>query len=416
MSITRIATARVRLLLGSLLGVVVAAILAGSPALGASAREAAAVSGFDPYSASFVSSSTGWVLGSAPCASGGRCAALLETTDGGRHWSARALPAALAAAADRRVGGVPAELVEAPGAGLNVRFANTSDGWIYGGLASAASGATVKPVLWSTHDRGLTWRQDPVRGLGRQDTIFDLEASAGTAYLLESTTAYGTLAVKSSPVSTDSWHPSSAPPLGWPAGGGEQAGALVLAGSSGWLVEGNDRGTTGSARLEHGRWGAWRPPCAAVGHSFSIPVASTPNSLVASCVMGGFAYSLSKAAPRGAKLGSTWLYLSHDGGKTFTAGPELPAHIDGFAVLASPSPHSILASSSTASGHEQVLASFDGGLHWSAVYTDAQPNRTIDLAFPSPTRGVAVLRPYQGATSTMIMSFDGGHHWAPVSF
>jgi hypothetical protein len=301
-------------------------MFASPPARGSSLRQAAAATVFDPYSVTFVSPNTGWALGTAPCASAGHCLALRETTDRGRSWFARPLPAALLAAAEHRVGGMPADLAQGPGSGLNVRFANTSDGWIYGGLArtpSELSGTEIEAVLWSTHDGGLIWKQQPLIGLGEQDAIFDVEASRGTAYLMESTKTYGNLVIMSSPVSSDSWHVSNTAALGGPAGGGEQAGSFVLAGSSGWLVEGNDRGTTGSAQLEDGRWVAWTPPCAAVGHSFSIPAASTSSNLVASCVMGGFAYPLSKSAPRGAKLDSIWLYFSSDGGKSFAAGPQV---------------------------------------------------------------------------------------------
>lgn len=399
--------------LGVALGI---AMLPNPPARGSSLRRAAAVTAFDPYSVSFVSPSTGWVLGTVPCVSAGHCLALRATTDSGRSWFARPLPAALVAAADRSVGGIPAALAEGPGSGVNIRFANTRDGWIYGGLAvagsSADAGTEVKAVLWSTHDGGLIWRAQPLRGLGEQDTIFDLEASRGVAYLLQSTNIYGTLAVKSSRVTADRWHVSNTVTLGGPAGGSEQGGSFVLAGSSGWLIEGNDRGTTGSAELENGRWVPWTPPCATVGHSLSIPAASTPRNLVASCVMGGFAYPLSKSAPPGAKLGSTWLYFSSDGGKTFTAGAQIAARLAFLDVLASPTPAVILASSITASGHNELLASFDGGVQWNVVYT----GDIAYLGFTTPTQGVAIARTYQDAASTMIMSFDGGHHWAPVRF
>jgi len=419
MGLTRAAPARGRRSLGiaACVGLIAVGVtmFAGPVARGSSPPDAAARTVFDPYSVTFVSLSTGWALGTAPCAPAGHCLGLRETTDAGRSWFARPLPAALVAAADRRVGGVAADLTEDPGGGLSVRFANTRDGWIYGGLArrsSAPSGTQIESVLWSTHDGGLIWKQQPLHGLGGQDTIFDLEASRGTAYLMESTKTFGTLAVKSSPVSSDGWHVSNTAALGGPAGGGEQTGAFVLAGSSGWLVEGNDRGTTGSARLEHGRWVAWTPPCAAVGHSFSIPAASTPSDLVASCVMGGFAYPLSKSAPPGAKLDSIWLYFSRDGGKTFTAGPQIGAHVGFLGVLASPTPAAILAGGMSAAGGGELLASFDGGIRWSVVHS----GDIAYLGFSSPTQGVAIVRAYQSATSTMIMSFDGGHHWAPVSF
>ncbi len=395
------------------LGVIAAGALtlAGAAAVGSSAAAA-----FDPYSVTFVSLDTGWALGTAPCASAGHCLGLRETTDGGRAWLTRPLPAALVAAADRKVGGTTAELAESAGAGLNVRFANRRDGWIYGELAVAAkdqggAGTAIEATLWSTHDGGVSWKRQPLSGLGEADTIFDLEAARGTAYLLQSTTAYRAT-VKSSAVSAEHWQASSSAALGSPAGGGEQQGSFVLAGASGWLVEGNDRGTTGSARLSGGNWVAWTPPCASVGHSFAIPAASTPTDLVASCVMGGFAYGLSKSAPPGATLDSIWLYFSSDGGRTFTAGPEIGKQVGFFGVLASPAPGVILADAVAANGQDQLIASFDGGIRWSVDYT----GNVAYLGFTSPTQGVAIVRSFSSATSTMIMTFDGGHHWAPVGF
>jgi len=396
----------------------VGAVAAGVLALaGAAAFGASATAPFDPYSVTFVSLDTGWALGTAPCASVGHCLGLRETTDGGRSWFTRPLPAALVAAADRKLGGLPADLEDSAGTGLNVRFANRSDGWIYGGLAvpmkyPGGEGTATKPTLWSTHNGGKTWTQQPLSGLGEQDTIFDLETARGTAYLLQSSKSYDALTVKSSPVSSDSWHVSNTAALGSPAGGGEQQGSFVLAGASGWLVEGNDRGTTGSAQLEGGRWVTWTPPCAAVGHSFSIPAASTPTNLVASCVMGGFAYGLSKSAPPGATLESVWLYFSSDGGRTFTYGPEIGKQLGFLGVLASPAPTVILAEGQSPSGPDDLLASFDGGVQWSDVYT----GQIAYLGFTSPTQGVAIVRNFQSAGATMIMTFDGGHHWAPVSF
>jgi hypothetical protein len=341
---------------------------------------------------------------------------LRETGDGGRSWFTRPLPAALLAAADRKVGGNLSMLYGY--AGLNVRFADPSDGWIYGGLAVPAkmSGfayVDVKATLWSTHDGGLRWRRQTLRGLGTFDSIFDLEAAHDTAYLLESDQAAAAI-VKSSPVGSDSWHVDSSVALPYPAGGTNPSAALVLAGSSGWLVEGNDRGTTGSAQLaSDGEWVSWTPPCSDVGHSFAIPAASTPENLVAVCVMGGFAYPLSKAAPPGATIGSTWLYLSSNGGKTFSAGGELGGRSFGFTgVLASPSPGVIVMGAAyDQSGHQELIASFDGGVHWTVL----DRGQVLFVGFTSPSQGVAIIRTSSGS-DTMIMSYDGGHDWAPVDF
>jgi photosystem II stability/assembly factor-like uncharacterized protein len=394
----------------ALAGLLAAAVLAlaSQPASGSPARDAAAAARFGPTSVTFASPEHAWALGTAPCRSAGACLQLRESTDAGRSWSRQALPAALLAAADARVGGTPADLYEGAGAALNVRFADARDGWIYGGLAVAAKPGGpvtgIRATLWSTHNGGVSWKQQALHGLGEEDAIYDLEAARGSAHLMESNPA-NDVSVESSPVSEDRWQPSSFVTLGSPAGGGEQAGSFVLAGASGWLVEGNDRGTTGSAQLAGGRWVAWTPPCASVGHSFAVPAASSPRDLVAVCVMGGFAYGLSRSAPPGASLGSRWLYFSSDGGESFTAGRQLPASV-GSGVLASPAPGVILA------GGNALSASFDAGLHWSVVYR----GEVSYLGFTTRSQGVGIVGSGSGAASTMIMTFNGGRSWAPVSF
>ena len=140
----------------SALAAVGALATSGPPAL--ASPLASVGTSFDPESVTFVSLSTGWALGTAPCAPGGTCLALRETTDAGRSWSSRPLPASLVGAADRTVDGAPADLWGGSEFGLNVRFAGPADGWIYGGLAVPGS---VGPTLWSTHDGGLSWREQP---------------------------------------------------------------------------------------------------------------------------------------------------------------------------------------------------------------------------------------------------------------
>ena len=248
----------------------------GAAAAGQHVRDSSHVeSRFAPESVTFISTQTGWVLGTAPCASGRSCLALRETTDGGRDWSARVLPAALVATADRRIGGVAAEFYANGDANgrLNVRFADARDGWIYGGLAvpvgKARSGIiAVEPALWSTHDGGVTWRKQSLPGFPN-GSIFDLEAGAGTVHLLWQNGA-GVVTVDSSPVTLHRWRDTSrAVALRNSVGGAEDSGAIVLQGTTGWVVEGNDRGTYGSARLApDGRWLPWKPPCASVGGGY----------------------------------------------------------------------------------------------------------------------------------------------------
>ncbi len=367
---------------------------------------------FEPSSVTFESAATGWTLGTEACSSG-PCLTLLKTTNHGRTWSAQPLPSSLSSAADHEVAGSIAAAHSVFG-GLDVRFANTQDGWIYGSLATIAtapaSGVTYRPVLWSTHDGGVAWRSQPLAWVGGSGTVFDLEAADGTVYLLAPNTSTG-VTVRSSPVGEDDWRVANTAHLGDPAGGGVQTGSIVLSGANGWLVEGNDRGTTGSARLSNGTWVDWSPPCAAVGHSYSVPAASTPEDLVAGCTMGGFAYPLTKSAPAGATLGSSWLYASTDAGDTFANGPELvPTRaLYDYGVLASPVPGTVLMGRGTAPG--ELVASVDGGARWTVVYR-AEP---YFLGFTTASQGVGLVQG-TGDASTMIMTLDGGRRWARVSF
>ena len=383
----------------------------------AAAHESAASQRFEPRSVTFISLARGWTLGTIGCGSH-RCFALEATTDDGRTWSAQRLPAALLAAADRRYPGPSAQYAVAS---LNVRFADGRDGWIYGGVPvrSRQSGVTfyrLQAILWSTHDGGLHWAQQQLRGLGEQDLVFDLEAAHGTAWLMTSNTR-NDVSVKRTPVGRDDWTVVDTPLLVSPAGGAQQSGSFVFADGAGWLVEGNDRGTTGSARLTDGRWVSWTPPCASVGHSFATPAAADPRDLVAVCVMGGFAYGLSPSAPPGATVGSSWLYFSRNGGAPFEAGPELgtrdfgdPAATGG--PIASPGADTILLGRIDAkTGRADLTASFDRGRHWTSIAAGLP----VFIGFTSPSQGVAILQS-RSATTTMLMSYDGGHHWAPVSF
>jgi hypothetical protein len=370
---------------------------------------------FNPVSVTFVSLDIGWALGTAPCAKTGTCLALRQTTDAGRTWISRPLSTALLAAADRVVNGrLAAQYYDQ----LNVRFANTQDGWIYGALPGPTPPQGVnfiEPVqyLWSTHDGGRVWQRQSFDWLGKYGTFFDLEASNGTVYVMGENKTYH-VTVESSPIGDDSWHVVNAEQLGLPAGGAQPSGSIVLNGSSGWLVVGNDRETSGAARLSSdGKWLPWTPPCTTVGNSFATPAASSSATLVAVCEMGGFAQGLSPQAPSGAKLGSSWLYFSHDGGNTFEAGPELLWVVDGNSgVMASPAPGVILLGRFASTG--ALMASFDAGVHWRDVY-HGEP---FNLGFTSATQGVGLVEKPLGpiGTNTMIMTHDGGHHWSRVTF
>jgi sorbitol-specific phosphotransferase system component IIA len=375
-----------------------------APASAATASPASAATSFSPASVSFISSQVGWALGAAKCSSG-TCLAMFKTSDGGSTWVSQPLAHALVTAADK---GTSSNFLA--GTGLNVRFADAQDGWVYGYVRTNGSfGLTDTPALWSTHDGGTTWYSVALAGINSADSsILDLEAGDGHAYLVAQ--VGDSVKLESTAVAHDAWTVVTGLHLGLPAGGSNMSGAIVLQADVGWLVAGNDRGTTGSARLVGGKWQDWTPPCANVGGTLAYPAAASPSYLAAVCVMGGFASPLSKSAPKGATVESSWLYVSTNGGTTFKAVSELGklgTEVGG--VIASPAPGVIVLSRSTPTANE-LEASFDGGHHWSVVY-----NGSFNyLGFTTASQGVAIVG--SASQTAMIMTHDGGHDWQKVSF
>jgi hypothetical protein len=383
------------------LKVAVASVLAAAAVWAAGSAEAAlpltSSSGqgpFDPISVTFVSTTTGLALGRSACFDR-TCLALRKTDDGGRLWSSLRLPRPL--------------LAEAGG---GIRFANTDDGWIYGYLASSHTTA-----IWSTHDGGASWRSVAIAGFDPAlGGVLDLEASGGRAYtllyMLDTVGAYeGPLVLESTPVGDDDWAPVPAPALGLPGGGGNVTGAIVLQGLTGWVVEGNDRGSSGSVKLVGGHWSTWVPPCANLGRSLAYPAAANAEDLAAVCLIGGFASPLPAAAPKGAVLGSAWLYESADGGTSWSPVAQLGKRGEFYGEqLAHPTPASYIVSG--ISQDKPVLeASFDGGRQWSVVYRGSLGY----LGFTTATQGVAIAyEPGPSNSTYLLMTYDGGRKWSEV--
>jgi hypothetical protein len=289
---------------------------------------------------------------------------------------------------------------------MKIHFANKRDGWIFGLLRNG-------PIFWSTHDGGKKWLQLSTALMGPYGSIYDIESTGQTAFLIAQNKA-SRVSLESSPVGRDDWHTVRAPTLNLPAGGAEPGGSIVLKGKTGWLVVGNDRGVSGSARLTNGSWVKWTPPCYSVGNSFVAPVAITTHDLMVVCQMGGYASPLSKTAPPGAKLQSNWLYFSKNGGRTFTHGAELHPTLELDDLLAIPSPGVIVLGrilQDNTNNTKQLVRSIDDGREWTVVYHGGW---VTSLAFQSPKQGAALVQ-RTSATNSMIMTFDGGRHWTPVA-
>jgi photosystem II stability/assembly factor-like uncharacterized protein len=114
--------------------------------------------GFTPTSASFISASAGWVLGTAPCATQ-PCTSIVRTRDGGRSWQGIPAPKATLGQPDQPSNGDVAQL----------RFADASDGW-------AGVGA-----LYSTHNGGTSWTAVPIGAHG--SAVSAIASGGGYVYV-----------------------------------------------------------------------------------------------------------------------------------------------------------------------------------------------------------------------------------------
>ncbi len=121
--------------------------------------------GFQPESFTAISEFTWWLLGTAPCG-GHSCTAVVQTIDGGPHFT--------------RIPGPPTTQVS------NLRFADGSNGYAFG------------QQLWSTHNGGSSWTQ-----LHLGASIGDLAIADGYAYAIAFRNGHAKL--MRSAVSTDAW-------------------------------------------------------------------------------------------------------------------------------------------------------------------------------------------------------------------
>ncbi len=384
----------------------VAIVLGGLAGTGPA--DAGTSSTLSPIAVSFVSAQVGWVLGARSCAATSYCLDLGRTTDGGRHWSAVPPPGPLAAphGTNPAVSGVP---------GLALTVASAKTAWLYGATTTSSPGGDVTTAapLWSTTDGGRHWVAISLRTLGLAG-VLTVALRGATVYVVGWTPS-GVALVRTAPVAGSRWSPAPVPRLDLPAGGGEPQAGVIVAPGRAWLVVGNDRGVSSGATVTGtGPWRPWSGPCHTVGDSFSIPAALTATRMLATCTMGGFASPLSPSAPRGASLGSQWLYRSNDGGRTF--GPVAPIPSRPFSTLvpvpgvpAVPAPGVIIAGGGIgANATPALLRSVDGGRSWRTVL--ARP--VVQADFPGSRVGYAIV--LSGTTRVALISRDAGAHWSTL--
>jgi hypothetical protein len=270
---------------------------------------------FRPYSVTWDSLSTGWIMG--PAGTAGKCdnpdpyicTSVARTDDGGQTWH-----------------GLPAPDTGGPMAATGVtglRFLNATYGWAFG------------PELWATDNGGESWHKIAIGG----SSVTDLETVNGRAYALFGDctprgggTTGNTVAnctsytLKTATAGSDSWTPVGGVPAGLSLSGGQPGSALLqLVGgankaAAGYLVAPD--GTLYFGLLDGSAWQqAARLPCApGAAASDGLPrdvllaPAGTGSSGTGSSGTASVGTTRLAIACTGQGTGDTTVYRSNDNG------------------------------------------------------------------------------------------------------
>jgi hypothetical protein len=338
---------------------------------------------FQPSSVTFVSGSTGYVIGQAgapgQCATQ-YCTSVARTQDAGGTWTG--LPAPLAGAPDG-----------ATGVG-QIRFLDGINGWAFG------------PELWATHDGGENWKK-----IGTQERrVIDVETVGARAFAIEarctgSGTAFAadctSFTLYSTPATTNDWTQVGASTTGLTTGSAGAA-ALMLTGTRGYLL--GPGGTLFAGPVDGGTWqAAGKLPCA-------VGLAQQDGSPAGALLAAVNAQNLVLACTQTA-AGDTeakTLYVSSDGGKSWQQTSSGPA--------------AGVATSVTATFGQTLLLATDQGIEvqpagggWrAATLTAAAPATGFSfIGMTTLSNGVAL--PASPADGTVWFTTDGGLTWTPAT-
>ncbi len=331
---------------------------------------------FTPQSVTYVSARTGYLLGDAPCPRP-VCTSLVTTTDGGVTW--HGLPAPVAPLASPSGGDPQRHHVR------DVRFANSRDGWVFGG------------ALYATHDGGARWAEISLpAGL-----VADLATDGHTAYALVASCASGGSCLGyrlyQTPVNADDWQP--VPGVDAPTATG---GRLAVSGSHAVVALDTHPGSAVWVRRA-GNWSlAAGVPC--VG---GLPVAGLAASaagarLVAMCGEGA-AGSLYLTPWVSDDSGASWQKAADGSARAVTGVPRIAAATDRLILVASGAPGL----------GGTVLRSTDGGRTFADAALPTKADGWSYVGARSATSLVALPGTPDGSIWT---SGDGGVTWRPYRF
>jgi len=333
---------------------------------------------FEAQSASFVSATTGFVLGARNCSRTDNpkpCPALLEkTVNGGKTWTAVPTP---------KVPLTQPYQTPPKNAVSTVRFMNASVGWLF------------NPGLWQTTNGGKTWHSITLAG----GFVAHLEAAAGEVYAIVQNPAQGTdtnRLYQSAVVSGKwTWVRKVAPQIN-----------LTAFGHSAWTgISPNLWTTTNSGKTWSKLPFACRPD-----HPDSSPVAAASALNVSIvCVNPGFPQPGSSQ-----KL----VYLSSNGGRKFVLTPFAPGLPGEVYLLAMPVGKPKSVTIAAASGASFFYNTINGGKTWGMrTFNDGGMSFT-DLKYVSASTGYVVRfngSPVIAYGLGLWKTTDGGGTWHLVS-
>lgn len=345
---------------------------------------------FRPYSVTWDSLTTGWVIG--PAGTPGHCAnaapeictSVARTDDGGQTW--HGLPAPNTGSPD------------GPSGVSGIRFLDGTNGWAFG------------PELWATHDGGRTWAKVPTGG----QRVTDLETAGNRAYALfahcgganVSSFANGctSYTLMTAAMGSDQWTPAGAATSGLtdPAATTTgTAGVIALYGATGYLVAPDGTlysGSTGGAWQKTGTMPCKPGTPQANGLPGQALIALTSPTRLATFCDG----DTPAAAPA--------VYTSADSGATWT-----PTAGDWTGVVNQGHPTSIAATSSgtlVLATDQGIYLLPQGAAHWqaaSAAGSQMPPGGFSYVGMTTSEQGVAL--PADTSRHEIWMTADGGKTW-----
>lgn len=347
-------------------------------------------SGFEPQSATFVSTKVGFVLGTATCSSGS-CLTIARTEDGGKTWLKIPSPNAPLAQGP--------QLTTNSAAVSKIRFVNILDGYLFG------------PNLYTTHDGGATWHQVSLSGIPNSYGVMSLETNQNYTYLIAgnpNAAVPGAEDLFVSPANNDSFKLQSSPTF---AAGDV---AKITTNPYGTIISANDRkGDLYYQAIGSSTWTHLNASCTTGIPTNPFVALTAPQSgssnpeIVIACGGDVGAGSQQKTIMKSTNL-STFSQVS--------SNPPLGGVLTG---IASPNGQTIAVTA--ASGSTFLYVSTNAGQSWTTVIQNpAFGGAPIhDLGFTTNTQGFAVEgdATKAGVTSSeFLMTHDGGTSWQSITF